>query len=300
MTASWGCAWDARRCARRRAPEARWRSDPRMRMVEVGGNELRVLDAGDAGGHAPILLAADAPVVLEHLVPLVEELQPRRRVVALEMPGFGFSRPSIEYRFTLTEQVGVLMGLLDALEVRRAHLAFTCVNAFVAAALAKRAPERVERLTLGQMPSVDEFRRWAARIDLKVAGLRVLATPGVGQVLMAMAPSFIAAKWFRSVSGPGADAEAYAQEARVVYEGGGTYCLAALNQSMNAMTAADVGPLEVPTTFLWGTSDRSHRATKRDTCREIAPHADVRTFDDLGHCFDLEDPARVASILLES
>jgi pimeloyl-ACP methyl ester carboxylesterase len=60
------------------------------------------------------------------------------------------------------------------------------------------------------------------------------------------------------------------------------------------MTAADVGPLAVPTTFLWGASDRSHRATKRDTCREIAPHADVRTFDDLGHCFDLEDPARVA------
>jgi pimeloyl-ACP methyl ester carboxylesterase len=125
--------------------------------------------------------------------------------VALEMPGFGFSRPGREYRFTLTEQVGVLSGLLDALDVKRAHFAFRCVNAFVAAALAKRSPERVERLTLGQMPSVDELRRWAARIDLKVAGVRVLATPGVGQALMAAAPSFIAAKWFRGVSGPGAD-----------------------------------------------------------------------------------------------
>lgn len=300
MTASWGCAWDARRCARRRVPEARWRSDPRMRIVQVGANALRVLDAGDAGGHAPIVLAADAPVVLEHMVPLVEQLQPRRRVVALEMPGFGFSRPSPEYRFTLPEQVGVLLGVLDALDVRRAHLAFTCINAFVAAALAKRAPERVERLTLGQMPSVEEFRRWADRIDLKVAGVPVLATPGVGQALMAMAPSFVAARWFRGVSGPGADTEAFAREARKVFAGGGTFCLAALNQSMNAMTAADVGPLAVPTTFMWGASDRSHRATRRDTCREIAPHAEVRIFDDLGHCFDLEDPARVAALILDT
>jgi pimeloyl-ACP methyl ester carboxylesterase len=270
-----------------------------MRMVDVGGNVLRVLDAGDAGGHAPIVLSADAPVVLEHLVPLVEALQRRRRVVALEMPGFGFSRPHRDYRFTLPEQVGVVLGLLDTLGVGRAHLAFTCINALVAAALAKRAPERVERLTLGQLPSLDEYRRWAARIDFKVAGVSVLATPGVGQALMATAPSFVADKWFRGVSGPGADAEAYARVARKVYRQGGTFCLAALNQSMNDVTAADVGPLSVPTTFLWGAADRSHRATKRDSCLEVAPHADVRSFDDLGHCFDVEDPARVASLLLE-
>jgi pimeloyl-ACP methyl ester carboxylesterase len=271
-----------------------------MRMVDVGGNVLRVLDVGDAGGHAPIVLAADAPVVLEHLVPLAETLQPQRRVVALEMPGFGFSRPHRRYRFTLSEQIGVLLGLLDALGVNRAHLAFTCVNALVAAALAKRAPERVERLTLGQLPSLDEYRRWAARIDLKVAGMSVLATPGVGQALMAAAPSFIAGKWFRGVSGPGADPETLTRVARKVYQDGGTYCLAALNQSMDPVTAADVGPLSVRTTFLWGAADRSHRATQRDTCREIAPHADVRSFDDLGHCFDIEDPARVASLLLDS
>lgn len=299
MAASWGCAWDARRCARRRVPESSWRSDPRMRMVDVGGHVLRVLDVGETGDHAPIMLAADAPVVLDHLIPLVEALQHRRRVVAIEMPGFGFSRPHPEYRFTLPEQVRVLLGLLDALRVGRAHLAFTCVNALVAAALAKHAPERVERLTLGQLPSVGEYRRWADRIDLKVAGLSLLRTPGIGQSLMATAPSFVAGKWFRGVSGPGADTGTYALVARRVYEAGGTFCLAALIQSLKDVTAPDVGPLSVPTTFLWGAADRSHHATKRDSCREIAPYADVRSFDDLGHCFDIEDPARVASVLLD-
>ena len=48
-------------------------------MVDVGGNVLRVLDVGDAGDHAPIILSADVPVVLEHLIPLVEALQRWRR-----------------------------------------------------------------------------------------------------------------------------------------------------------------------------------------------------------------------------
>jgi pimeloyl-ACP methyl ester carboxylesterase len=209
-----------------------------MRMIDVGGNVLRVLDVGDADGLAPIVLAADAPVVLEHLVPLVDTLRVRRRVVALEMPGFGFSRPTSAYRFTLHEQVDVLLGLLDALDAGRAHLAFTCINAFIAAALSKRAPERVERLTLGQMPSLHEFRHWAARIDLRVAGIPLLATPGVGQALMAAAPSFIAGKWFHGVSGPKANPEAFARVAGTVYEDGGTFCLAALNQSMNEPTSA--------------------------------------------------------------
>lgn len=298
MKRLWGCAFDAHRCARRKVSEAVWRTDQRMRLVDVRGHQLRVLDVGRAQGGPPILLAADAPVVLEHLIPLAERLMPHRRVVALEMPGFGFSRPTKSYRFTLAEQVDVLEGLLDALDIAEAHLAFTCINAFVATALALRAPHRVARLTLGQMPSLDAYRRWAARIDMKVAGMPVLATPGIGQVLMATAPAYIAGKWFHGVSGPGADAAGLTRVAAQVYAGGGTFCLAALNQSMREITDADVGPVTVPTTFLWGTADRSHRATQRDSCLAIAPHAEVIELDGLGHCFDLEDPARVASWVL--
>jgi pimeloyl-ACP methyl ester carboxylesterase len=298
MTSLWGCAVDARRCAGRDFSEATWRTDARMRLVGVRGHQLRVLDVGEARGAPAVLLAADAPVVLEHLLPLVETLRPRRRVVALEMPGFGFSRPTKAYRFTLPEQVEVLEGLLDALDLAQAHLAFTCINAFLATALARRAPARVARLTLGQMPSLDEYRRWAARIDVKVAGVPLLATPGLGQALMAAAPSYIAGKWFRGVSGPKADVAGLTRVASRVYAAGGTFCLAALNQSMTSVTAADVGPVTVPTTFLWGTADRSHRATKRDSCRELAPDAEVVELDGLGHCFDLEDPGRVAPWLL--
>lgn len=269
-----------------------------MQMIDVAGHVLRVIDTGGAGSEPPIFLAADAPVVIEHLVPLADVLARERRVVALEMPGFGFSRPASTYRFTLDEQVGCLLALFDALAIERAHLAFTCVNAVLAVALAHRAPERIARLTLGQVPSLDEYRRWAARIDLKVLGVPMMATPGIGQAIMAARPGWIARRWFEGVSGPGADAAAMTRVADRVYTDGGTFCLAALNQALGNLTAADVGRAEVPTTFLWGTADRSHRRTRRESCLELAPLADVHDLDGLGHCFDVEDPARVAPLLL--
>lgn len=291
----WGCALDAHRGSRRRAASG-WNTDERMRRVGVLGHEIRLLDTG---GDGPVVaLAADAPVVLEHYVPLVDLLAPHRRVVALEMPGFGFSYPSAAYRFTLDEQVDVVLGLLDSLGIERAHLAFTCVNGLVACAAACRAPDRIERLTLGQLPGVEAYREWARRIDLKVAGHGLLATPGIGQALMALAPGRIAAMWFAGVSGPGADVEAITRVSQEVYRQGGLFCLGSINQALQSVTAEDVGPVSVPTTFAWGVADRSHRATDRASCLSIAPHAGLVEFPELGHCYDVEDPRRAAALIL--
>ena len=292
----WGCAIDARRSCRRRPAERAWRTDERMRLVPVGGHRIRVVDTEGEG--PAVLLAADAPVVLEHYISLIEILAPHCRVVALEMPGFGFSTSSPHYRFTLGEQVDVVIGLMDALGIKSAHLAFTCVNALVACAVSRRAPARVERLTLGQLPGVEAFRAWARRIDLTIAGRGLLATPAVGQAIMALAPGRVAAMWFERVSGPRADVKAISRVSEQVYRDGGMFCLAALTQALADVTPEEVGPVEVPTTFLWGTADRSHRRTNRRSSLSLAADAQIHELEDLGHCFDIEDPARAARLIL--
>ena len=296
MRSLWGCAIDARRCARRSIRESVWRTDRRMRIVSVRGHRIRLLDTGRA--RSVVLLAADAPVVLEHYASLIDILGEHRRVIALEMPGFGFSFPSPAYRFTLGEQVDVVLGLLDVLGVERAHLAFTCVNALVACAVARTAPARIERLTVGQLPGVEEYRAWARRIDISLAGLRLLATPGLGQAIMACAPGKIAGKWFDAVSGKRADSKALAAVSQQVYRRGGVFCLAALNQSLLDVSPDQVGPVGVPTTIVWGAADRSHRNTDRRSSLSIAPRAAFHELHELGHCFDVEDPARAAQLIL--
>jgi hypothetical protein len=51
--------------------------------------------------------------------------------------------------------------------------------------------------------------------------------------------------------------------ARQVYRAGGTFCLAALNQSLKDVTASDVGPLSLPATFLWGAADVSRASYRK-------------------------------------
>jgi pimeloyl-ACP methyl ester carboxylesterase len=288
-----GCAVDTWRFSGRRYSDSAWRTDRRMRRLEVGGHVLRILDGG--GPSPAVLFAADAPVVLEHYLPLIDRLS--RRAIAIEMPGFGFSTPARGYRFGLDEQVAVLASLMDALALDRATLAFTCINAVTAVAFAARHPARVERLVLAQAPSVDEMVRWARRIDLRVLGRGLLATPIAGQAVMWAAPAAIAGRWFAAALAPDADAAAFTATSRRVYDQGGAFCLAALNQAMGGVRAADVGVATVPTTIVWGEDDRTHLRTDKPRSVDLAPGAELVRWPGVGHCPDLERPARFAALL---
>lgn len=266
-----------------------------MARVAAGGHVFRVLDTGRAG--TPILFAADAPVVLEHYAPVLDQLAGGRRGVALELPGFGFSTPARGYRFRLREQVDALAALLDAMSIERATLAFTCVNALVALALAVRAPTRVERLVLAQIPSVGELTKWASRIDVKILGHGALRTPVLGQLVMAGAPSAIAERWFHAALSPAAPAASYASLSRRAYRNGGAFCLAALNQALGDLRPEDVGTSPVPTTVVWGDADRTHRRTDKASSRVWHPALECIRWGDAGHCPELERPAAFAALL---
>lgn len=293
-----GCALDTWRLTGRQFPQTTWQTDPRMKQVKADGHVFRILDAGDATSGTPVLFAADAPVVLEHYAPVLNQLVPDRRAVAMELPGFGFSTPAPGYRFTLAHQVAALTSLLDAMEVPKATLAFTCVNALVALAFAARHPDRVDRLVLSQIPSAEQFAQWAARIDMRVLGRSVLGTPLVGQALMWAAPAFIADRWFHAALGPKADHPTLMAQARQVYAHGGAFCLAALNQALAGVSFQDVGVSPVPTTVVWGTADRTHRKTDKTSSGVWHPDANIQLWDDAGHCPDLECPAAFAALLL--
>jgi len=79
-----------------------------MQRLSVLGHRIRILDSGEKCG-TPVLFAADAPVVLEHYLQPLSTLSRRRRAIAIELPGFGFSVPAKTYRFTLEEQVKVIL-----------------------------------------------------------------------------------------------------------------------------------------------------------------------------------------------
>jgi pimeloyl-ACP methyl ester carboxylesterase len=137
------------------------------------GLALHVYDAG-AGTDTPMLLIhglGDEADTWRHVItPLAAD----RRVVALDLPGFGRSEKP-ERPYTLPFFQDVIIELLDILAIPRAILVGHSLGAVIAHSTALNRPERVERLVLIDGSLV-------ARSKIDVATLLFLI-PGLGEWL---------------------------------------------------------------------------------------------------------------------
>src|SRR5581483_183325 len=123
--------------------------------------ELRVRDTGRKG--PVILMTPDGPNVIEHHDRVIDLLAPHARVLAFDMPGFGFSKQTWSYRHRLDQGARVVIEVMDALDVREASLLFSCANGFYAIAAAKAAPQRIRSLVLTQTPGISAMPAWTQR-----------------------------------------------------------------------------------------------------------------------------------------
>jgi pimeloyl-ACP methyl ester carboxylesterase len=296
--------WVDRLALGRRRPSAAaieaWPSG--TRLIELPDAVIRVRDVGPRDGRV-FLLTPDAPVVIENYDRLVDALAARGgvRVVCFEFPGCGFSFPRWSFDFSFDRYVGIVEGVMDALAIGRATLAFTCVNATVAMAFARLHPERVETLTLAQVAGVEAMRAYARRIDGGLGPIRLLHTPVLGQLFMMAARDATARSWFRRALPKGFDVDSVWDVTRQVYRRGGQFCMASIIQCHAHVEAAQATvPPGCPAQIFWGEADRTHRETRRESVLAQLPRGTLHVLPDRGHCPDIEAPDRYARLLLEA
>jgi pimeloyl-ACP methyl ester carboxylesterase len=265
------------------------------RLFDTRHGAVRVFDSG---GNGPALLfAPDGPCVIEHYAALIERLRADFRVVVFDLPGFGLSAPSARYAHHLEQGADVVLDVLDALDIARATLCFSCVNGFYAIAAAAKAPERVERLILSQTPGIAAMRAWTERMI--PAPLRV---PVLGQLINFFSRRKLVSTWYRIALPRSTDRAPFDTPALAALDHGGCYCLAGVIQGM-APTPVDHPLLQLrdtPVTLLWGGADFSHKHTQPDSLLAHVPQAHIRHFDGIGHFPDLEQPETYADLLREA
>lgn len=138
------------------------------RAVPVGDRQIQVTEVG-----------AGAPVVLLHgggpgasglsnysrnIVPLAE----RFRVVVPDLPGYGASTKGVDQSDPFGDLAASMLGLLDALELDRAHVVGNSLGGACALRMALEQPGRVDRLVLMGPGGIGTTR------SLPTAGLRRL------------------------------------------------------------------------------------------------------------------------------
>ncbi|MCC7054906.1 MAG: alpha/beta hydrolase [Gemmatimonadaceae bacterium] len=137
----------------------------RGEFLDVGGARLYYYAAGTRGGGEPLVLIHGFPTsshLWQDLVPLLPD---GRRVVVLDLLGYGRSDPPGELPLDIRAHADRLLILLDLLGINRACLIGHDVGGGIAQAVAVKAPHRVSHLCLISSVSFDD---WPSR-EVKMA-----------------------------------------------------------------------------------------------------------------------------------
>lgn len=134
-------------------------------LVKTGQDEngpetvLRYFDtAPDALPEQPvILLIHGSPMAGSSVFPnFIEQLKGQRRVLAPDLPGFGFSTRRID-DYSFSAHAAHLLNFLEQLEVRRVHLVAYSMGGGAAIEMATTKPDRIVSLTLISSIGVQEL-----------------------------------------------------------------------------------------------------------------------------------------------
>ena len=164
------------------------RRDPKLprvtwginRYLEVDGERIHVIERGTHGPR--LLLLHGYASNSQAWRAVMDRLDGRFQMVAVDMPGFGWSTRYPTHALTGDAYAERLVGILDALGWERAHLVGQSWGGGLALRLAAAHPDRVDRLVL--VATIDPSRT----LWLGTAGLRLgIRFPFLARIAVARA-----------------------------------------------------------------------------------------------------------------
>ena len=268
------------------------RSLPEDRFVQVGAQLVHIESAGQG---PPVLLLhgfGASTFSWRHVLPGLAE---SFRVIAVDLNGFGYTqRPKDPEAYTRQGQAALVLGVMDALGIERAHLVGHSYGGALTLWIASRHPGRVRSIVLvdSAAPSFPEDRRSGAAAFRPLAFLFLRG--------YALRPSVVRKSLERSIYDDSLVTpemvRGYTERLRV--EG--------LADAYQGLTAPRPGPAErveletidVPALVVWGTEDTLIPIEGGRRAAERLPRAAFVTMEKVGHIPMEERPGELLEIMV--
>jgi 3-oxoadipate enol-lactonase len=206
--------------------------------------------------------------------------------------GVGHSTPTAE-GFSIVELADDAAGLLDALELERAHVLGISMGGMVAQELALRHPQRLRTLTLGCT--------YCGGPEGRLAGEEVAA--GLGQALLSGDRERALRAGYGFNLSPAFTAEPANYDPFRTMATTLPVPVAVIMLQMQAIqghdTSARLPRLEVPTLVIHGTEDRMLPLANGELIARLVPGARLERLEGVGHMFWWEQPERSARLVAE-
>jgi pimeloyl-ACP methyl ester carboxylesterase len=264
--------------------------------VTLQGMQVHLRDEGPRGDPEPIVLIHGTSASLHTWDGWAAALKGQRRVIRLDLPGFGLTGPAPDGDYSMTRYADFIAALLDQLGVRRAVLAGNSLGGGVAWRTAVQHPERVSRLVL---VDASGYPLQSTSVPL---GFRLAQIEWLQPVMSRLLPRGMIESSVRNV---------YADPGKVTPELVDRYYeltlragnRESLTQRMklretDAQASELIKTIGQPTLILWGAQDKLITEPSGQRFHQDIANSQYVVFEGLGHVPQEEDPQRsVAEVL---
>lgn len=271
-------------------PEHSW-------FTSVGGVRIHYQEAGDENAPPMILIhgfISSNLVWNEVLLPLARA---GFRVIAPDLPGYGYSDKPRDGRYTIDAQAHAILGLMNQLEIDQATIVGASYGGAVAATLALDYPERVENLVLVGAVTNDEPKK---KFLLRLAGL-----PLLGDVAT---PLFLGSSWilrkrteevYRRLGYPVDERKLAARHHLLETSATHRAMIRTVRRWDANRISREASLIRCPTLLVWGDEDTHIPVTEAFRLRDSISNARLVVFRHCGHLPPTEAPGQFVELVAE-
>ena len=275
----------------------------RGRHHNVCGRKVFVIDSQTTSALPPLILLHGFPTSSFDYHLVYSELSRRRRVVLLDLPGFGFSDKPERYTYSLFEQTDVVESLVVRLGLERPHVVAHDMGASIACELLAR---RQRRLTSGELSSLTIMSSGVYGDLAKVTSSQKVLLSFLGPVFAGLRIGAVFHQQIRGVfARPVHDDVVAALWELIVYHDGhkrlpqiASYLRERQRFEERWITALRTAD-DIPVKLLWGTHDPTSVIAIGERLERELPGAELTRLMRVGHYPHLEAPDEVRVVLGE-
>jgi pimeloyl-ACP methyl ester carboxylesterase len=258
-------------------------------FVTIDSLKVHFRDEGVQTDSVPFVLIHGTGSSLHTYDEWTKELTHGRRVIRMDLPGFGLTGPFSDGKYSIKRYVSVIRTLLDIREVERCVLAGNSLGGNIAWSFALQYPEKVKKLIL------IDASGYPYRSESVPLAFRIAETPILNKIITFITPRFMARKSIENV---------YFNKSKVTEELVDRYFELTLREgnrqglvdrmSMERDSAAylKIPQIQQPTLILWGDHDFLIPVENAYRFQEDLPNDTLVIVTNSGHVPMEEDPQK--------
>jgi len=267
--------------------KARWAPQP-SHFVTLQGMQVHVRDEGPRDDPIPIVLIHGTSASLHTWDGWVAALSPHRRVIRMDLPGFGLTGPAPDADYSMARYSDFMRDLLDLLKLNEVVMAGNSLGGGIAWQTALAHPTRVRQLVL-----VDATG-YPLQPQSMPIGFRLAQISWLAPVTQKILPRSMIEASVRNVYGqPDKVSPALVDRYyELTLREGNRASLTQRFQyrSSDAALAGQISQLRLPTLVLWGSEDRLIPPDHAQRFQQAIAGSELQVFEGLGHVPHEEDP----------